>query len=136
MLGFEVAQSTISKYMVRGGTPASQSWKTFLRNHADAIAAINVCVVKTLTFERFFAFLVLGHGRQQLLWFEVTRRPTAERLARQIRASTSRSISNRVRASTFATFLTGESRMNIPPRAKLSREEPEAGKLHIRVCEG
>src|SRR6266480_3649100 len=84
MLGFEVAQSTVSKYMVRGGAPPSQSWKTFLRNHAQAIAAIDLCVVPTLTFERLFAFLVLGHGRRQLLWFEVTRHPTAEWLARQI----------------------------------------------------
>jgi transposase InsO family protein len=83
MLGFEVAQSTVSKYMLRDGTP-SQSWKTFLRNHAHAIAAIDLCVVPTLTFERLFAFLVLGHGRRQLLWFEVTQHPTAEWLARQI----------------------------------------------------
>jgi hypothetical protein len=41
-------------------------------------------LVPTLTFERLFAFLVLGHGRRQLLWFEVTRHPTAEWLARQI----------------------------------------------------
>jgi len=83
MLGFEVAQSTVSKYMVRGGSP-SQGWKTFFRNHAQAIAAIDLFVVPTLTFERLFAFLVLGHGRRQLLWFEVTRHPTAEWLARQI----------------------------------------------------
>jgi hypothetical protein len=83
MLGFEVAQSTVSKYMVQGGSP-SQSWKTFFRNHAQAIAAIDLCVVPTLTFERLFAFLVVGHGRRQLLWFEVTRHPTAEWLARQI----------------------------------------------------
>src|SRR5947208_17048779 len=83
MLGFEVAQSTVSKYMVRGGTP-SQSWKTFLRNQAEAIAAIDLFVVPTLTFERLFAFLVLGHGRRQLLWFVVPRHPTAEWLARQI----------------------------------------------------
>jgi len=84
MLGFEVAQSTVSNYMARPSRPPSQSWKTFLRNHADAIAAIDMCVVPTLTFERLFAFLVLGHGRRQLLWFEVTRHPTAEWLARQI----------------------------------------------------
>jgi len=84
MLGFEVAQSTVSIYMLRGGRPPSQSWKIFLRNHAQAIAAIDLCVVPTLTFERLFAFLVLGHGRRQLLWFEVTRHPTAEWLARQI----------------------------------------------------
>ena len=43
-----------------------------------------MCVVPTLTFDLLFAFLVLGHGRRQLLWFEVTRHPTAEWLARQI----------------------------------------------------
>jgi transposase InsO family protein len=69
--------------MVRG-RPPSQSWKTFFGNHAQAIAAIDLCVVPTLTFERLFAFLVLSHGRRQLLWFEVTRHPTAEWLARQI----------------------------------------------------
>ena len=84
MLGFEVAQSTVSKYMVRGRRPPSQTWKTFLRNHAEAIAAIDMCVVTTLTFDRLFAFLVLGHDRRRLLWFEVTRHPTAEWLAQQI----------------------------------------------------
>jgi len=84
MLGFEVAQSTVSKYMVRRRNPPSQTWETFLRNHADAIAAIDICVVPTMTFDLLFAFLVLGHGRRQLLWFEVTRHPTAEWLARQI----------------------------------------------------
>ncbi len=84
MLGFEVAQSTVSRYMTRGRRPPSQSWKTFLQNHAEAIAAIDMCVVPTLSFERLFVFVVLGHGRRQLLWFEVTRHPTAEWLARQI----------------------------------------------------
>jgi len=84
MLGFEVAQSTVSKYMVRRRNPPSQTWETFLRNHADAIAAIDMFVVPTMTFDLLFAFLVLGHGRRQLLWFEVTRHPTAEWLARQI----------------------------------------------------
>jgi transposase InsO family protein len=84
MLGFGVAQSTVSKYMARSGTPRSQNWKTFLRNHAQAIAAIDLCLVPTLSFDLLFAFLVLGHGRRQLLWFEVTRHPTAEWLARQI----------------------------------------------------
>src|ERR1700694_5720618 len=84
MLGFEVAQSTISKYMARPSKLPSQPWKTFLRNHAEAIADIDMCVVPPLTFDLLFAFLVLGHGRRQLLWFEVTRHPTAEWLARQI----------------------------------------------------
>src|SRR5258705_12522493 len=50
MLGFEVAQSTVSKYMVRGGSP-SQGWKTFFRNHAHAIAAIDLFVVPTVASE-------------------------------------------------------------------------------------
>jgi hypothetical protein len=95
MLGFEVAQSTVSKYMVQGGSP-SQGWKTFFRNHAQAIAAIDLFVVPTLTFERLFAFLVLGHGRRQLLWFEVTRHPTAEWLARQITEAFPLGISSRL----------------------------------------
>lgn len=41
-------------------------------------------MVPTVTFDRLFAFLVLGHGRRQLLWFAVTRHPTAEWLAQQI----------------------------------------------------
>src|SRR5437667_2812335 len=76
-LGFEVAESTVSKYMIARRGPPSQSWRTFLRNHADAIAAIDLCVVPTLIFERLFAFLVVGHGRRQLLWFAVTRNPSA-----------------------------------------------------------
>ena len=71
-------------FMARPSKPLSQTWKTFLRNHAEAIAAIDMCAVPTLTFDLLFAFLVLGHGRRQLLWFEVTRHPTTEWLARQI----------------------------------------------------
>jgi transposase InsO family protein len=83
-LGFEVAQSTISKYMIKHRGPPSQGWRTFLRNHADAIAAVDLCVVPTMMFERLFAFLIVGHGRRQLLWFTVTRHPTADWLAQQI----------------------------------------------------
>ena len=48
-LGFEVAESTVSKYMTKHQGPPSQTWRTFLRNHADAIAAIDLCVVPTLS---------------------------------------------------------------------------------------
>jgi hypothetical protein len=84
MLGFEVTQSTVSKYLVRGGRPPSQTWKTFLRNPADAITAIDMLVVLITSFDRLFAFLFLGHGRQQLLCIEVTHFPTATWLAQQI----------------------------------------------------
>jgi len=74
-LGFEIAESTVSKYMIRRRGPPSQTWRTFLRNHAEAIAEIDLCVGPTLTFECLFAFLVVGHGRRQLLWFAVTWHP-------------------------------------------------------------
>ena len=66
-LGFEIAELTVSKYLIRHRGPPSQTWQTFLRNHADAIAAIDLCVVPTLTFECLFAFFVVGHGRRQLM---------------------------------------------------------------------
>jgi transposase InsO family protein len=83
-LGFTIAQSTVSKYMLRGRRPPSQGWKTFLRNHADYIAAVDFLVVPTLTFERLFAFVVLGIGRRAVLWIGVTTNPTAQWLAQQI----------------------------------------------------
>jgi hypothetical protein len=50
-LGYELAESTVSKYMIRRRGPPSQTWRTFLRNPADAIAAIDLCVVPTVTFD-------------------------------------------------------------------------------------
>ena len=83
-LGIGVAQSTVSIYMVpRRGRPL-QTWKTFIHNHAEGLASIDLFVVPTIAFQQLFAFLVLGHKRRQLLWFAVTRNPTAEWLARQI----------------------------------------------------
>jgi transposase InsO family protein len=84
MLGFDMAQSTVSKYIKRGHRPPSQSLRTFLHKYAEGFASIDMCVVPTVTFERLFAFLIFGHGRRQLLWFEVTRHPTAVWLAQQI----------------------------------------------------
>lgn len=63
---------------------AIATWKTFLRNHADALGAIDICVVPTLTFNRLFAVLILNYDWRQLLSFEVIRQPTTEWLARQI----------------------------------------------------
>jgi transposase InsO family protein len=81
-LGIEVAQSTVSKYMVKRRRPPSQSWRTFLRNHADGIASIDLLVVPTITFRLLYGFVVLHH--RQIVSFGVTAHPTAEWLARQI----------------------------------------------------
>ena len=84
-LGLTVAQSTVSKYMLRKRRPPSQGWKTFLRNHADDSAAVDFLVVPTLTFELLFAFVVLGIGRRNILWIGVTTNPPAQWLSQQIR---------------------------------------------------
>jgi hypothetical protein len=82
-LGIRVAQSTVSIYMVpRRGRPL-QTWKSFIHNHAEGIASIDLFVVPTMAFQQLFACLVLRHRRRQLLWLAVTRHPTAEWLARQ-----------------------------------------------------
>ena len=83
-LGIEVAQPTVSIYMVPRRDRPLQTWKTFIRNHAEGIASIDLFVVPTIAFRQLFALLVLGHKRRRLLWFAVTHNPTAEWLARQI----------------------------------------------------
>jgi hypothetical protein len=83
-LGIEVAQFTVSIYMVPRRHRPLQTWTTFVRNHTEGIASIDLFVVPTIAFQQLFAFLVLGDERRRLLWFAVTRNPTAEWLARQI----------------------------------------------------
>jgi hypothetical protein len=83
-LGIEVVQSTVSIYMVPRRDRPLRTWKTFLRNHMEVIASVDLFVVPTIAFEQLFAFLVLDHGRRQVLRIAVTRHPTAEWLARQI----------------------------------------------------
>ncbi len=83
-LGIEVAQATVAKYMARGQRPPSQSWKTFLRNHAEGIASIDFFVVSTATFRLLFGLVVLRHDRRCLAHVAVTAHPTADWVARQI----------------------------------------------------
>jgi transposase InsO family protein len=84
-LGFEVAQSTVSKYMVRRhGGPSGQSWWTFLRNHAPEIAAMDLFVVPTLAFNLLYGFIIVRLDRRELVHIAVTNSPTADWIARQI----------------------------------------------------
>lgn len=83
-LGFDVVESTVAKYMTPHSSRSGQSWRTFLRNHAKEIVAIDMLTVPTLTFECLYAFVVLGHGRRAILHVEVTKYPTAVWLAHQI----------------------------------------------------
>src|SRR6202163_116427 len=84
MLGIEIGQTSVAKYMVKRREPPSQGWKTFLRNHADGIAAIDLFVVPTISFRLLYGLLIMGHGRRQVLWFGVTTHPTAEWIANQV----------------------------------------------------
>jgi hypothetical protein len=84
LLGFDLAESTVAKYRVRGRMSPSQTWKTFLANHANQIAAIDFGAVPTLTFRNLYCFIILLHDRRQVIHFNVTAHPTAEWTARQI----------------------------------------------------
>ena len=83
-LGIDVSQSTVAKYMARSRRPPSQGWHTFLRNHADGIAAVDLFVVPTIGFRLLFGLVILGHERRQIAHVAVTYHPTAEWIARQI----------------------------------------------------
>jgi len=83
-LGFEVAQSSVAKYMIKRRGPPSQGWRTFLRNHAPDIAAMDLFVVPTIGFDLLYAFVIVRLGRRNLVWINVTTNPTAEWIARQL----------------------------------------------------
>src|ERR1700681_2097026 len=83
-LGFEVAQSSVAKYMVKRRGPPSQGWRTFLRNHAPEIAAMDLFVVPTIGFRMLYGFVIVRLDRRDLVWINVTNNPTAEWVARQI----------------------------------------------------
>jgi transposase InsO family protein len=83
-LGFEVAQSSVAKYMVKRRGPPSQGWRAFLRNHAPDIAAMDLFIVPTIGFDLLYAFVIVGLGRRNLVWINVTTNLTAEWIARQL----------------------------------------------------
>jgi hypothetical protein len=76
-LGIHVSQATVAKYMVRHRKPPSQSWRTFLRNHAKDLVAADF-------FQLLFVFFILDHDRRRPIHFAVTSHPTAEWTARQL----------------------------------------------------
>ena len=82
-LGIDVGQTSVAKYMAKRRRPPSQGWRTFLRNHADGIAAMDLFVVPTLSFRLLYGLLILRHDRRKMMWLGVTAHPTAEWIARQ-----------------------------------------------------
>jgi len=83
-LGFEVGQTTVAKYVAKRRRPPSQSWKTFLRNHAEGIAALDLFVVPTIDLRMLFVLVIVAIDRRLIVTINVTTHPTAEWIARQV----------------------------------------------------
>jgi len=83
-LGIEVSQATVGRYMPWRPREPSPTWRSFLRNHMTAIAAVDMFVVATAAFRLLYAVIVLDHNRRRVIHFDVTTNPTQAWLARQI----------------------------------------------------
>ena len=83
-LGFELAQATVSNYLRRHPRPRGQTWKTFIENHKDALAAIDLFVVPTIGFKLMYGIAIIHLKRRELVWTNATLHPTAEWIAQQI----------------------------------------------------
>ena len=84
MLGFEVSEATVSRYMPRRTKPPSQSWRSFLRNHVHDLVSVDFFVVPTATFRALYVFLVLEHERRRIVHFNVTEGPSARWTGQQL----------------------------------------------------
>jgi transposase InsO family protein len=83
-LGIDIGQTSVAKYIAWRRRGPSQGWRTFLRNHADGIASVDLFVVPTLSYRLLYGLLVLRHRRRRIMWLGVTANPTAEWIARQL----------------------------------------------------
>jgi hypothetical protein len=83
-LGIDVSQATVGRHLPRRPKAPSPTWRSFLRNHMTAIAAVDMFMVATVTFKLLYAVIVLSHHRRRVIHFEVTQNPTQAWLARQI----------------------------------------------------
>jgi len=87
LLGIDVSEVSVRRYVPRQPTPPSklESWKRFLRLHADDICAMDFFVVPSVTFRLLYGFFVIHHGTRQILHFNVTEHPTAQWAIQQLR---------------------------------------------------
>jgi putative transposase len=87
MLGFDVSERTISRWMRKAprDPQPGQRWLTFLRNHLEAIAAMDFFTVPTITFNVLYCFFVISHDRRRILHFNVTAHPTGQWIIQQLR---------------------------------------------------
>jgi putative transposase len=87
MLGFDVSERTISRWMKRAprDPEPAKRWLTFLRNHREAIAAMDFFTVPTITFSSLYCFFVISHDRRRILHFNITKHPTSSWIVQQLR---------------------------------------------------
>jgi transposase InsO family protein len=83
-LGITVAKSTVEKYRTRPRKAPSPTWKTFLKNHARDLVALDFFTVPTVTFKVLFVLVILAHERRRIVHFNVTEHPTAQWTAQQV----------------------------------------------------
>ncbi len=83
-LGIEISQAAVAKYMVRRRAAPSSTWRSFLRNHAEGIAAIDMFVVASASFRPLYVMIILAHDRRNIVSTAVTEHPTAAWLSRQV----------------------------------------------------
>jgi transposase InsO family protein len=84
MLGIDIGETSVSKYMPRHRNSPSQTWRTFLENHVQDLVSIDFFTVPTIRFQILYVFVVLAHHRRRIVHFAVTAHPTAEWAAHQI----------------------------------------------------
>jgi putative transposase len=84
LLGHDIAEGTVAKYMVRTRKPPSQTWQTSLDNHVPDIAACDFFTVPTVTFHVLYVFIVMRHDQREIVHFNITTNPHAEWTAQQI----------------------------------------------------
>ena len=87
MLGFDVSERTVSRWIRRAprNPEPAKRWLTFLRNHREAIAAMDLFTVPTLTFGVLYCFFIMAHDRRRILHFNLTRNPTTAWVRQQLR---------------------------------------------------
>jgi hypothetical protein len=139
MLGIDVSESTVGRYMIRGARPRSQRWKTFLRNQAAEIGSIDLFVVRTISFKLLYGLVILRHARRQRVRIAVTSNPTAEWIAGQVTEAFPLEAKRRVICAATATVRSGrrtlavfgqwESGIIRSLRARLGRTGTSSGSL-------
>jgi hypothetical protein len=83
-LGLELSEATVAKYMVRPRKPPSQTWRTFLENHAKELVYADFFVAPTIFFRVLFVIVILSHERRRPVHVAATEHPTAEWVAHQL----------------------------------------------------